>query len=89
MALGASPRTISRLFFRAGMTPVLSGLLGGMLLSAATATTLQAYLFGIGAQDVTAHAGATIVVVSMCAIVVFAAARRVSGASVAEVLRSE
>ncbi len=89
LALGGSSGSIMRVFFKAGMFPVLTGIGVGMVLSAAAARLLAAYVVGVGTQDPTAHFGAAATVLGICAAVVFAGARRVLRTDITTALRIE
>jgi predicted permease len=89
LALGGSSASIVRVFFAAGMFPVLTGIGLGMALSAAAARLLTAYVVGVGTQDLTAHLGAAGTVLAICAAVVFAGARRVLRTDVVNALRAD
>ena len=47
MALGASPRSVQRLFIRRGLTMALAGIAAGLLAALAGTRLLTAYLYGV------------------------------------------
>lgn len=51
MAIGAAAHDISRMILREGMTPVVIGLVGGLIVSAGANRILQAQLVGVSPHD--------------------------------------
>jgi predicted permease len=89
MAMGATPRTISRLVLGSGVRTAGIGIILGLLASAALAPALRSLLFGLPPHDPLTFAGVTAL---LCAVVLIASAGpawRAARSDPAQALRSE
>ena len=89
LALGAAPRSILRLVIGQGWRLTAIGLAAGLALAAAGARLLAAFLPGVGALDVTAFAGAALVLAAGASLAMWLPARRALALEPAQALRSE
>ena len=76
MALGASPRRVTRLVAGQGATLTLAGLAAGLVLSAVFARSLAGLLFGIEPTDIASFTAVLAVLAAVAAISVWIPARR-------------
>jgi ABC-type antimicrobial peptide transport system permease subunit len=89
MALGAHPNEILRSTLRAGMMPVLLGLLAGFSISAALARVIANLLFGVRALDPWTYAGTSLLLLMIAALACLIPARRAARLNPIEALRNE
>ncbi|HEY2103719.1 MAG TPA: ABC transporter permease [Chthoniobacterales bacterium] len=89
MALGAQPAMVLRLIMREGSIMLLSGLALGLLLAAATGKILSGMLYGIGAFDPPAFAGALTVLAVATLFATWLPARRATRVDPMVALRTE
>ena len=89
MALGAQTRDVLRLVVRQGMTPVLIGLVAGLVAALWLGRYLNAQLYGVSAHNPTllAATSATLIIVALLACLI--PARRASLVNPIEALRAE
>jgi putative ABC transport system permease protein len=76
LALGANPRAAMGLVLRRGLTPVVLGLLAGVLISLPLARILEGLLFGVGSMDPTAYLGGLLLLLVAALIATVAPARK-------------
>ena len=76
MALGAQSRDIARLVFINGSALVGAGLLGGIVLSAASSRLLQAYLYGVSERDPLTYAVIVVILGAAALLAGYLPARR-------------
>ncbi len=87
MALGAGRREVLGLVLRQGLRPVVLGVVLGLVAALAAARTISSLLFGIGAADPLALAGAAALLVLVALAAIYAPARRASGLDPVTALR--
>jgi macrolide transport system ATP-binding/permease protein len=87
MALGAARKEVLELVLRQGMRPVWIGLGLGLAAAFAGARTVASLLFGIGAADPLAFAGAALLLALVAVAAVYIPARRASGVDPVHALR--
>lgn len=88
MALGATPRDVVRMVMGQGLGLVAAGLGVGLALSWAAARAISSALYGVGAADPAAWAGAVGVMVASAALANYLPARRAARVDPAVALRS-
>ena len=88
LALGATPGDVLRMVMRQGLAIVLTGLAVGLALSWAASRALAAALYGIGAADPAAWAGAVAVMLAAAAVANYLPARRAARVNPSVALRS-
>jgi putative ABC transport system permease protein len=76
MALGASPRSVTRLVVRQGAMLTAGGLAAGLLLGVLFARSLAGLLFGIAPTDVVTFAAVVVVLAAVAAVSTWIPARR-------------
>lgn len=89
MALGALPKQILTMSLRSGMTPVLAGIVLGLLAAAGSARVIQNLLFEVRALDPLVYIGTCAVLVAAAALACFFPARRASRLNPIEALRHQ
>jgi putative ABC transport system permease protein len=89
IALGAEPRTISRMVVASGARMVLIGAAAGVAAALALSGLMKSLLFGIGARDPLTFVVAPAVFVAVALIAAYVPARRASRVSPMEALRAE
>ena len=89
MALGAQPGTVLRMIMGQGLGIMLVGLTIGAILGAIAARAIASGLYGVGAADVTAWAGAIAVLFSAALLANFLPARRAARVNPSVALRTE
>jgi predicted permease len=87
MALGAERRDVLGLVVRQGLRPVAIGIGIGLVATLAAARAISSLLFGVGAADPLALAGAAALLVLVALAAVYAPARRASGLDPVTALR--
>jgi predicted permease len=87
MALGAGRREVLGLVLRQGLRPVAAGVVLGLAAALAASRTISSLLFGIGAADPLALAGAAALLVVVALAAIYAPARRASGLDPVTALR--
>ncbi len=87
MALGAARKEVLELVLRQGMRPVWIGLALGVAAAFAGARAVASLLFGIGAADPFAFAGAALLLALVALAAVYIPARRASGVDPVHALR--
>ncbi len=86
-ALGATHAELMTMLLRDNLRPVAVGLACGVFLSLAGGRVVQSLLYGVGARDPMAVAGAVAVLLAAAGLAVFLAARRGAGANPSELLK--
>jgi len=76
LALGATPRDVTRLVLRQGMGPVLAGLALGLAGAVAAGRALGSVLFGVGAVDPATLTAAAVLLLFVAALASVVPARR-------------
>jgi predicted permease len=76
MALGATPRLIWQYVMRRGLTPIVIGLVVGLLLSSFTTTVLRGQLFGVSGHDPLTLAGVAGLLLLVGIVAAYVPARR-------------
>ncbi len=89
MALGARPRTVLGMVMRQGLGLAVVGLVTGLLLAVAATTLLRGALYGTGATDPIAWAGATALLLLVTAAANLIPARRAMHVDPVGVMRTE
>jgi putative ABC transport system permease protein len=89
IALGAEPRTISRMVVASGARMVIVGAAGGLGVALALSGLMKSLLFGIGARDPLTFVGAPVVFVVVALVAAYVPARRAARISPMEALRAE
>jgi putative ABC transport system permease protein len=89
VALGASARAIHGLVIRQGMTPVIVGLIAGLLASVAIDRVIESMLFGISSRDVMTYATVITMIVTSALAACLLPARRAAAIDAAVTLRAE
>ncbi len=89
MALGAQPGTVLGMVMRQGLSLAVVGLVAGLLLAVAGTTLLQGALYGTGAADPIAWAGAAALLLAVTAAANFIPARRAMRVDPVGVMRTE
>ncbi|HEX4494596.1 MAG TPA: ABC transporter permease [Thermoanaerobaculia bacterium] len=87
MALGAERRDVLGLVVRQSLRPVVLGVVLGVVAALVAARTIASLLFGVGAADPLALAGAAALLVLVALAAIFAPARRASGLDPVTALR--
>jgi putative ABC transport system permease protein len=89
MALGAQRSQVLGLIMQQGMTPVVVGLAGGVVVALFLSRAIRGLLFGIQPADPLTIAGVTVVLLAAGAMACFLPARRASGTNAIDALRFE
>jgi predicted permease len=89
MALGATPAAVKRMIMRQGLTVTGAGLLVGIALSWLAARAIASTLYGVGALDPAAWAGAVVVLLGAAALANYIPARRAARMEPSIALRLE
>jgi putative ABC transport system permease protein len=89
VALGASPRSVAALMTRQGLGLTAAGVIGGLVLFAAVARFLRAFLFGVAPGDPVTLLIASALLVAIAALASWIPARRAARVDPAEVLRAD
>jgi putative ABC transport system permease protein len=89
MALGAQPASVLRMIMRQGLALAAVGLAVGLLLALAATTVLKGALYGAGAADPIAWAGAAILLLAVAAVANLIPARRAMLVDPVRVMRTE
>ncbi len=89
IALGAEPRTISRMVVASGARMVVIGAAAGVATALALSGLMKSLLFGIGARDPLTFAVAPVVFVVVALVAAYVPARRAARVSPMEALRAE
>ncbi len=89
MALGAVPKQILTMSLRSGMTPVLAGMVLGLLAAAGSARIIQSLLFRVQALDPLVYTGTCAVLILAATLACFFPARRASRLNPIEALRHQ
>ena len=89
MALGATTRDIVRLTVRQSLTPVVLGLLAGILAAAAASRVLGSALHGVGPRDPGTFAAVVAVLAAAAALASYLPARRAARVDPMTALRNE
>ena len=89
MALGAQPGTILSSTIRAGMAPVLIGIIAGLSISAALTRVITNLLFGVRPLDPWTYTGTALVLLTIAALACWIPARRAAHLNPIEALRTE
>ncbi|MFN2567721.1 MAG: FtsX-like permease family protein [Gemmatimonadaceae bacterium] len=89
MALGARPADVRRLVLREGMTPVVVGLVAGIVVSLALGRVFGSLLFEVRPSDPLTLAAVAAVLGLVAAVACYVPARRATTADLAGLLRFE
>jgi len=89
MALGAAPGNVLGMVMRQGLGIAGTGILIGLVLSWVAARTIASALYGVGAADPAAWAGAVIVLLGAAALANFLPARRAARVDPSTALRTQ
>jgi putative ABC transport system permease protein len=89
IALGAMPQDVSWLIVRNGLTLVLVGVLGGLLIAAATTSVMTSLLYGVKPVDAFSYVIAALTVLFLGCLAAAVPAVRASAADPALTLRAE
>jgi predicted permease len=89
LALGAAPRNIVAVMFRANRAPVGGGLAAGLFLSVSAGIAIRAYLFGLSPLDPPSYAVVVGILSATAAIATFIPLRRALRIAPGVALRSE
>ncbi len=89
MALGATRARVYRLTMEQAARPVAAGLLGGLMMSAASARVIERFLSGMSGMDAGMMAGVAVVFAVAAAVAAFVPARRAASIEPMEALRAE
>ena len=89
LALGASPRSITRLVVWQGTSMALIGAAVGLMLAVGTANLMRTLVYGVAPLDLVSIAGAIVLMVSCASLASYLPSRRASRANVEQVLRAE
>jgi predicted permease len=76
MALGASPSLIWQYVMRRGLTPIIAGLIVGLVLSSATTTVLRGQLYGVTGHDPLTLGGVAVLLLLVGIVASYVPARR-------------
>jgi ABC-type lipoprotein release transport system permease subunit len=87
MALGATPRSVTRLVMRQAAIPVAAGVVVGLAASVAATRLLAAYLIGVEPTDPLTLAVVVAVLAATALLASFAPAQRAAGVDPAQALR--
>jgi putative ABC transport system permease protein len=90
LALGASPRDVSRLIFKCGFVTMVPGVIAGVLGGALLSRFAIGVVYGITADpyDPLVYAGSVLLLITTAVAALIVPARRASSVEVAEVLRT-
>jgi predicted permease len=88
-ALGARVSDLQRMVLRQGMTPVLAGLIGGILAAIATGRLVESLLFGVRPLDATVLGIVTILVLTVALVACYLPARNAAKVDPTVALRYE
>jgi putative ABC transport system permease protein len=89
LALGASRRDILRTILSGGMTPVIVGIVLGLLASAGLTRLMANQLFGVGPLDALTYAGVTLLLLAVALLACYPSARRATKIDPITALRYE
>jgi putative ABC transport system permease protein len=89
IALGAVPADVSLLVVRNGLKLVLAGVVGGLLIAAATTGVMKSLLYGVTPIDALSYVAASVTVLLLGAVAAAIPAIRASAADPALTLRAE
>ena len=89
MALGAHRGAVPALVMRQGAALVAMGAIAGLAAAAAGSRILQAFLFGVAADDVLTFVAAPLALIAAAFLACYVPARRATRIGPMEVLRSE
>jgi ABC-type antimicrobial peptide transport system permease subunit len=89
LALGAQRSGLLGMVVRQGMTPVLAGLAGGIVVALVVARAIRSMLFGVEPSDPVTIAGVILVLLVVGALACFMPARRAIGIDALAALRLE
>jgi putative ABC transport system permease protein len=87
MALGASPRDVTRWVLAHGLRPVFVGAFAGLLGAVAIATSLRNLLFAVEPTDPLALGAVALILLCASLLACYLPARRASGLNPADLLR--
>ncbi|HEY1527512.1 MAG TPA: ABC transporter permease [Candidatus Angelobacter sp.] len=89
IALGAEPRTITRMVVASGTRMVIIGAAGGLAVALALSGLMKSLLFGIGPRDPLTFIAAPAIFVAVALVAAYVPARRAARVSPMEALRAE
>jgi predicted permease len=89
MAMGARPAQILNMSLRSGLSPVVVGILLGVVAAALAGRMIQNLLFEVPALDPFAYAGTCVILLAIAALACYVPARRASQLNPVEALRHE
>jgi ABC-type antimicrobial peptide transport system permease subunit len=89
MALGAQPKDVLQMVLKQGMLLAISGIVFGLLLSAATARVMQSLLFQVQATDLKTYLSLGLALTSAAMLAAYFPARRATKVDPATALHYE
>jgi hypothetical protein len=89
MALGATPRSVQRIFIRRGIVITIAGSLAGIPLAFVATRAVAHYLFGVGPADATTFAAAPLLLLAVAAIACYLPSRKAATIDPLRALRHE
>jgi ABC-type antimicrobial peptide transport system permease subunit len=89
MALGAQPRDVLQMVLKQGMLLAISGIVFGLLLSAATARVMQSLLFQVQATDLKTYLSLGLALTGAAMLAAYFPARRATKVDPANALHYE
>jgi predicted permease len=89
MSLGATPGNLQRLLIREALTPVIMGILAGLIVTYWGAKFLQSFLYQVNARDPVTYILVALVLIATAIMAAWLPARRAARTDPATVLRAE
>lgn len=89
MSLGATPGNLQRLVIREALTPVVVGILAGLIVTYWGAKFLQSFLYQVDARDPVTYVLVALVLIATATVAAWLPARRAARTDPATVLRAE
>ena len=89
VALGATPRAVTRLVMWQGASTAIAGSVVGLLLAIAAAGVMRNLVYGVAPRDVASIAGATALLLLVAGVASYVPARRAAAVDPAVTLRAE